>query len=243
MVTGGIRDNIIQAHVKRIQIRGEFERDADDNIIKEKIQLYGKVLEVLPPLPEPLMQHQSVTLRVSNKAPNCELLVIGGISGDAGYRTISNRVFSIKFNEIYKEFVVISELSKKKNIPTETQDESSLAYRYNWEELAPMAEPRHSFAVCKFDDDVVYVFGGVSDHSKSGTDALAQTIERFSLSKNAWATIQIANAPRLFGFGFAYDDQEESLYIVGGSDGVEKKAETWVINFKESTCSNLNCDI
>lgn len=106
-----------------------------------------------------------------------------------------------------------------------------------------MQEPRHSFAAFKFDEEFVYVLGGVSDLSKEGTEQVAQTIERFIFSKNVWEPLKIACVPRIYAFGFAADESSHSLYIVGGSDGVEMKAESWVVDFKQESCKNLNCDI
>lgn len=157
MVTGGIKGNLIKSQCSRIQVKGEFTDDS-----KKSIQLYAKLQEELPPLPEPLMQHQSVALRISHKTPNCALLVIGGISGSLGSTLISNKVYSIFFNEIYKEFDVIKELGKPKNAGETEEQKQLYSYTWQWVECAPMKEGRHSFAICSFDSDTVYAFGGVT---------------------------------------------------------------------------------
>ena len=60
-----------------------------------------------------------------------------------------------------------------------------------------------------------------------------------------WETIVINNAPRLFGFGFSQfeENNEKKLYIVGGSDGDTRKAETWELDFDKLISKNLECDL
>ena len=84
-----------------------------------------------------------------------------------GSSLISNKVYSIFFNEIYKEFDVIKELGKSKAAEEAEEQKGLFSYGWQWKESAPMREGRHSFALCSFDSDTVYAFGGVTANADS----------------------------------------------------------------------------
>ena len=62
-----------------------------------------------------------------------------------------------------------------------------------WEEIAPMVEPRKNASSCALTSDTIYVFGGSSSQSDigdSGTNA-SDSVEQYCISTDTWTLLKI----------------------------------------------------
>lgn len=86
-------------------------------------------------------------------------------------------------------------------------------------------------------DNMVYVFGGISDRGPSQEEAhvpqlVSDLCERYDPKLDKWETIKIENAFPLGAFGWTVLDSPEKIMIVGGTDGDMLQENTWMIDFK-----------
>lgn len=66
-----------------------------------------------------------------------------------------------------------------------------------------------------------------NEHKAKLVDKL---IERYCPQENKWEEIVIDKAPKLFAFGWCQISQNQ-MAIYGGSDGLLKNSDLWIINF------------
>jgi len=101
-----------------------------------------------------------------------------------------------------------------------------------WEEIAPMVEPRKNASSCALTSDTIYVFGGSSCQSEvsdKGSNA-SDSIEQYCISTDTWTLLKIRLDSKI-SFQVSFKLSETRIILLGGSiKQNSKKSDTYKSN-------------
>lgn len=175
----------------------------------------------MPQLTTARFMHQATIIRAND---SWTLFVAGGKTQDGWLNTTESLDLTPYF---------------KRGLTTTTKDGMVATLTSNWVTRAPMHDARANFAMTAF-KDTIWVIGGIAgrDAKEAHRPMMSSVCEKYSISKDKWEQVEIANLNSLAAFAWTPVNEPTQIMILGGSNGSIMADELLCVDLTKAEAKN-----